>query len=133
MKKLSFDTGLQSYKLGAGVLRFNPADPNVYVRFSQATEKLQTIEQDMTQALSRKGADVLAVMAETDKALKDTLGWVFGPGNDFDQMLGGVNLLAVAADGKRVANHLFAALEPVLLEGAKLCAQAQAKALQSHE
>lgn len=127
MKKLILDTGVVSYKLGAGVLRFNPADPNVYVRFSQATQKLQHAEKEMTQALSQKGADVLAVMADTDKTLKDILGWVFGPGNDFDQMLGGVNLLAVTADGQRLANRLFEALEPVLLEGAKLCADRQAQ------
>lgn len=132
MKKLTLDTGVVSYKLGAGVLRFNPADPNVYVRFSQATQKLQNAEKEMTQALSQKGADVLTVMAETDKTIKDILGWVFGPGNDFDQMLGGVNLLAVAADGKRVADQLFAALEPVLLEGAKVCADRQAQMIR-HE
>ena len=132
MKKLTLDTGVVSYRLGDGVLRFNPADPNVYVRFSQATQKLQTAEKEMSQALSQKGADVLAVMAETDKSIKDILGWVFGPGNDFDQMLGGVNLLAVAADGKRVADQLFAALEPVLLEGAKVCADRQAQAI-AHE
>lgn len=132
MKKLIFDTGVVSYKLGDGVLRFNPADPNVYVRFSQATQKLQNAEKEMTRALSQKGADVLAVMADTDKTLKDILGWVFGPGNDFDAMLGGVNLLAVTADGQRLANRLFEALEPVLLEGAKLCADRQAQAI-GHE
>lgn len=131
MKKLTFDTGVVSYRVGDGVLRFNPADPNVYARFSQAVEKLQSIEQDMAAALSQEGADVLSIMQSTDRAIKDTLSWVFGPGNDFGEMLGGVNLLATTANGERVATHLFAALEPVLMEGARRCAGAQAQAIRA--
>lgn len=132
MKTIKLDTGVVSYRLGEGVLRFNPGDPNVYVRFSQAVEKLQSTEQEMFAALSAPGADVLAVMEQTDRAIKQLLSWVFGPGNDFDAMLGGVNLLAVTADGQRLANRLFAALEPILLEGARRCAEGQARALKDH-
>ncbi len=132
MKKLTLDTGVVSYRLGDGVLRFNPTDPNVYVRFSQAAEKLETLEKDMAAALSQEGADVLSVMESTDREIKKTLSWVFGPGNDFDGMLGGVNLLAVSANGQRVAANLFAALEPIIMEGADRCAQQQAKAWKPH-
>lgn len=120
MKNLKFDTGVVSYRLGSGVLRFNPADPNVYARFQQALEKLRGLEEDMAQKL--QNSDVLTVMAETDRALKDTFNWVFGPGNDFDAICGGVNLLSAGADGQRVVNRLFEALEPVLLDGARRCA-----------
>ena len=129
MKKLTFDTGVQSYALGEGVLRFNPADPNVYARFSQAAEKLQALEKDMATALSQEGADILSVMEGADRQIKKTLSWVFGPGNDFDALLGGVNLLASTRDGSTVASGLFAALEPVLMEGAQRCAGAQAAAI----
>lgn len=129
MKKLSFDTGVEAYKLGSGVLRFNPADPNVYVRFRQAAEQMAQLEQDMTQALAGENADLLDILERTDKAIKQNLNLVFGPGNDFDALLGGVNLLSAASDGQTVAAHLFAALEPVLLQGAKRCAQAQAAAM----
>ena len=132
MKTIKLDTGVVSYRLGEGVLRFNPGDPNVYVRFSQAVEKLQSTEQEMSAALSAPGADVLAVMEQTDRAIKQLLSWVFGPGNDFDTMLGGDNLLAVTADGQRLANRLFSALEPILLEGARRCAEGQARALKDH-
>lgn len=133
MKQLKFDAGVEEYRLPGGVLRFNPADPNVYIRFQEAVEQLQQLEEDMTQALSAPGASVLDIMARTDRAMKQSLNLVFGPGNDFDKLLGGVNLLAAASDGERVASHLFAALEPVLLEGARRCAgqltdQARSKA-----
>ena len=128
MKNLKLDTGVVAYKLGQGVLRFNPADPNVYVRFSQALAHLQRLEQDMANELSAAGADVLDIMARTDKVIKQDLNLVFGPGNDFDAILGGVNLLAAASDGESVVRHLFAALEPVLIEDAKRCAGQQAEA-----
>lgn len=126
MKKITFDTGMEQYKLPGGVLRFNPADPNVYVRFQQALESLQQLEEDMAKELAAEGADYLQVLSRTDKAIKQNLNLVFGPGNDFDALVGGVNLLSAAADGKTVAEHLFRALEPVLVAGAKRCAQAQA-------
>lgn len=121
MKKITFDTGMEEYRLPGGVLRFNPADPNVYIRFQQAVEQLQDLEQVMNQALEQ-GTPVLEVMKTTDMRIKDRLEYVFGPGNDFHKLLGGVNLLAATADGERVVSHLFAALEPVLMDGARRCA-----------
>lgn len=129
MKKITFDTGVQEYKLPGGVLRFNPADPGVYVRFRQAVDSLQQLEQDMAAAITAENADYLDILTRTDKAIKQNLTLVFGPGNDFDALVGGVNLLSAAADGKTVAEHLLTALEPVLLDGAKRCAQAQAAAI----
>ena len=42
MQKIQFDAGQRSYRInGAGTLRFNPCDPNVYSRFLEAVEKLQ--------------------------------------------------------------------------------------------
>lgn len=129
MKKITFDTGVEAYKLPGGVLRFNPTDPNVYARFRQAAESLQQLEQDMAQDLGGESADLLQILERADKAIKQNLRLVFGPDNDFDALVGGVNLLSVTADGKTVAEQLFAALEPVLVDGAKRCAQAQAAAM----
>ena len=61
--------------------------------------------------------------------MKAILNWVFGGSNDFQKLLVGINLLAVAEKGERVVTNLFAALEPVLIEGAKLCANQRAKNL----
>lgn len=124
MKKISFDSGVQSYKLGDGVLRFNPGDPNVYARFMEGAEKLRAVEQE----LANTPEEPLAALRSADRQMKEVLNWVFGPGNDFESMLGGVNLLAVAENGERVVTNLFAALEPILVAGAEACAGAAAEA-----
>ncbi len=123
MKKIAFDSGVQEYRLGSGCLRFNPADPNLYARFLEAMEKLHGIEQRLTAQLqdSAGGAGVIRLLSAFDRELKQLLGWVFGA--DFDALLAGVNLLAVNADGQRVISALLGALEPILTEGARRCAE----------
>ena len=129
MKKITFDTGLTEVIFGDGVLRFNPQDPNLYARFDQAAEKLQAVEKEMiTKAETAAGKDVVTLLHDADRQMKEILGWVFGAGNDFDAILGGVNLLAIGKNGQRVVTNLFAALEPVLVDGAMACAKTRAKA-----
>ena len=131
MKKITFDNGLQQISIGGGVLRFNPQDPNLFVRFERAGEKLRAVEADMVSKAGTVGEDgnqIALILQEGDRQMKQILDWVFGAGNDFDAILQGVNLLAVANNGERVVTNLFAALEPVLVEGAKGCAQARAAA-----
>ena len=127
MEKISFDSGIKSYKInGAGVLRFNPGDPNVYARFLEAADKLQTVEaalaEEAKQLPQADGAAVVQLLNRADREMKGILAWVFGDGNDFDRILNGVNLLAVADNGQRVVTNLLEALQPVLVEGAERCA-----------
>ena len=129
MEKIQFDSGWRSYRInGGGILRFNPCDPNIYSRFLEAVEKLQEAEKELTQqAETARAEDIVKLMQHADEKMKNILGWVFGESNDFHKLLGGVNLLAVADNGERVVTNLFAALEPVLVEGAKRCAGQQAE------
>ena len=124
MEKIQFDAGQRSYRInGSGILRFNPGDPNLYGRFLEAVEKLKEAETELTeQAKEAQGADIVKLLTRTDEKMKGILNWVFGADNDFHKILNGVNLLAVADNGERVVTNLFAALEPVLVEGAKRCA-----------
>lgn len=129
MEKIIFDSGVKEYQINDnGVLRFNPSDPNVYARFFDAAEQIQQIEKELVasgEALQDKentGEAAIQLMKEADKKVKDILGQVFGPGNDFDQMLGGVNLLAVACNGERVITNLMQALLPIIEDGAQKCA-----------
>ena len=125
MEKLTLDTGVKSYRInGGGVLRFNPSDPNVYARFMAATEAIKAMEQE----ISQWGDDPLQAMCKADREVKAQLQKVFGPENDFDQLLGGVNLLAVASNGERVITNLLNALQPVLTAGARRCAGEQVAA-----
>ena len=112
MEQLTIDTGLREYAVnggpehGGGVLRFNPSDPNVYSRFCTLQNQLQELEQQV-QAQSPTGTDAIQLLAQADQRAKGLLAEVFGPGNDFDAMLGGTNLLAVAGNGERVITNLF--------------------------
>lgn len=131
MEKIQFDAGQRSYRInGAGILRFNPSDPNVYTRFLEAAEKLRAVEKNLTQEQADSPEALLQCMSRADREMKGILSWVFGSHNDFDSLLEGVNLLAVAENGERVVTNLFAALEPVLLEGAKRCAAEQTQIAQ---
>ena len=128
MEKISFDSGVKQYKInGTGVLRFNPGDPNVYARFLDAADKLQEVEQTLVAEAKTlpqaDGAAVVQLLARADQEMKQVLRWVFGQENDFDKILGGVNLLAVADNGQRVVTNLLEALQPILVEGAERCAK----------
>lgn len=131
MEKLQFDSGIREYDLGTGgVLRFNPGDPNLYARFLEATEKVMDIEKSLlaeakSMQESDSGQGIVGLLQEADKKMKALLSWVFGQENDFDRILGGINLLAVGANGKRVAANLFAVLQPILVAGAEACAKEQ--------
>lgn len=127
MEKLQFDSGVRCFQVNeGGFLRFNPADPNVYARFLAAGEKLTAMEQTLTAA---SGQELLAQMTAVDARVKALLGEVFGPGNDFEDIFRGVNLLAVAGNGQRVITNFLEALEPILLEGVQTCARAEAEAV----
>ena len=128
MQKIQFDSGVQEYRLsGGGVLRFNPCDPNLYSRFLDAADKIQALEQELGEkaksASQPDGRMAVELLVEADKKMKTLLQQVFGEENDFDRALGGVKLLAVAGNGERVITNLFAALQPVLSQGAEKCAQ----------
>ncbi len=128
MKKITFDTGVEEILIGGGVLRFNPQDPNLFVRFLDASEKLQQIEKELVEKAENstdEGTGAMRLLQNADERMKQLLDWVFGSGNDFDAILGGVNLLAIASNGQRVVTNLFAALEPVMIEGAERCAQSR--------
>ena len=131
MEKIVFDSGVKEYEINNnGVLRFNPGDPNVYARFLEAAKKIQAIEANLTeQAKMQKdqeeGAAALELLIEADRQMKDVLTWVFGEGNDFDKILGGVNLMAVACNGERVITNLLNALLPIIEQGASDCAKQQ--------
>ena len=72
----------------------------------------------------------LALLNEYDGKIKKLLTGIFGAENDFDAILGGVNLAGVGANGKRVVQNLLEALTPILREGAerRLTAAADAAA-----
>lgn len=133
MKKISFDSGVQEFQINEnGVLRFNPSDLNVYNRFIEATDEIKKIESTLVakgKELGEKpsGADIIKLMHEADQQIKEVLVGVFGAQNDFDQIMGGVNLMSVAGNGERVITNFFAAISPIMEEGVKKFADAEAE------
>ena len=127
MRTLHIDTGVEKFSVnGRGVLRFNPADPNLYHRFFAAGATLEKYDAALTEALQNVAGDEkaraaagLALLNEYDGKIKKLLTEIFGAENDFDAILGGVNLAGVGANGKRVVQNLLEALTPILRAGAE--------------
>lgn len=135
MEKITLDSGMRSFQInGNGVLRFNPSDPNVYARFMEAADKIKDVEKEQArkaEQIDRRSStapdEILHIMQETDRKIKHILNDVFGNGNDFDSLLEGVNLMAVATNGNRVIANLIDALQPIMEEGAKACVNAEVR------
>ena len=136
MEQLVFDSGIKEYQInGKGVLRFNPSDPNVYARFMDMVPKIHEIEQEMNAKagqIDRKAEDAgektLRFMRETDSRIKAVLNQIFGGENDFEEILEGVNLMAVASNGERVVTNLMDALQPIMEAGAQSCVKSEVDA-----
>lgn len=131
-QKLQFDDGLLRLDInGNGLLTFNPSDFNVYQRFFGLLKELPELEKryvsQVEQPTGESEEDGSLELAgreldrahELDREVKDRLGTVFGPGNDFDVLLGGVNVMAMGNNGERVITNLLNALAPYIEEGAE--------------
>ena len=118
MTDIQFDTGVKSYRVGGGVLKFNPSDPNLYGRFLDGVEELAKLEADF-------GSGGIPALRELDRQVKGVLQGIFGPENDLEAVFSGVNLLAVGENGHRLLENFISALEPILTEGALRCAREQ--------
>lgn len=136
MEKLNISVGIKKYQLveDGAPLSFNPGDPNVYARYMEMVPKIKTVEQEMAgkaKAVDANAADAgeraLQIMRETDLRMKKILNEIFGTENDFDQILRGVNLMAVTEGGNRVINNVLEALTPIMNAGAKACVDTEVK------
>ena len=131
-KALQFDDGLLRLAInGNGLLTFNPSDFNVYQRFFGLLKELPELEKRYVAQVEQSSGGTsgedsfqlagreLARARDMDREIKDKLGAVFGPGNDFDALLGGVNVMAVGNNGQRGITNLLNALAPYIEEGAE--------------
>ena len=136
MEKLNISVGIKRYELveGGALLSFNPGDPNVYARYMEMVPKIQDVEREMAQKANAvnvndasAGEKTLHIMRETDRRMKEILNQIFGKENDFDEILKGVNLMAVTEGGNRVINNVLDALTPIMNAGAKSCVETEVK------
>mgnify|MGYP000146338386 CR=1 FL=1 len=126
-----------SASTGAGCCALTRQTRTSSHRFFAAGAELDGYDAALTKALAaldgdeqQRAAAGLALLNEYDGKIKKLLTGIFGAENDFDAILGGVNLAGVGANGKRVVQNLLEALTPILREGAerRLTAAADAAA-----
>lgn len=131
-QKLFFDDGLVRLDINDnGVLKFNPSDFNVYERFYALLKELPEFEKkyaneveavpedtETEQAVELVGRELIRAK-EIDAEVKAKLSAVFGAGNDFNQLLGGVSIMAIGTNGERIITNLLNALIPYIEEGVK--------------
>lgn len=135
-EKLIFDSGLVKLDVnGNGLLCFAPSDFNLYQRFLAFAQELPSLEAKYRRCVEETGISSQPVagsesqVAAAGKALdlartmdadiKQRLATVFGPGNDFDVLLGGVNVMSWAGNGERVITNFLNAITPYLEKGVK--------------
>lgn len=122
MEKLHLDLGLKEYEINdsGAIFRVNPSDPNLYARFRRAVDNLGKMEREWEEKAKEGGeSDHLTEMELVDKAVKSELGKVF-PGNDFDAIFAGANVMAVASNGERIVANFIDALRPIVEQGAAI-------------
>lgn len=134
MEKLNIEVGIKRYQLveGGALLSFNPGDPNVYARYVELVPRIKAVEQEMAgKAMavdanaSDAGEKTLRIMRETDIRMKEILNQIFGKENNFDEILMGVNLMAVTGGGSRVITNVLDALTPIMQAGAASCVETE--------
>lgn len=130
MQKITFDTGLKTYQINEnGVLRFNPSDPNVYKRFKDMGEKIETMKAEYNERTKdlTDGSVAVDILAEYDQQMKSLLAFVFGEWNDFDTIFEGANVMAIAKNGELIITNFLDALRPIVEAGVKEYAKMEAK------
>ena len=139
MQNIKFDSGVQEFQInGGGVLRFNPSDLNVYSRFMDAIEDIRKVEQVMQEKIrgmsaAGTGVGFLQLANEADKEVKKILQNVFGKQNDFDEIFCGANVLTVTGNGEMVLTNFLNALKPIIEDGARSFARAQAETVKKNQ
>lgn len=125
MEQLTLDVGIKEYNInGNAILRFNPADPNLYARYIAAIDKIDAVEKEMQEkakTIDENAPDYAKkscnLMAEADSKVKSVLAETFGNGNDFEKIFDGVNVMAVAVNGERVIANFMNLVGPMLETG----------------
>lgn len=119
MEKLIFDLGIKEYDCGFGVpLRVNFADPNLYERFNKVSENIIAVFSDFENVEeSADSTALLEILRDADLKVKAILNEAFGIGNDFDKIMGGMNLMAPTVNGNRIVTNFLEAITPKIKAG----------------
>lgn len=128
MNKILFDTGIEEYEIGGGILRFNASDVNLYGRFFRVEDKILEIERELENVESSEDSKTsILALEKADQKMKGILSEVFGKDNDFNVIFQGVNCMAVGKNGERIITNFLTAITPIIKAGAERAAKAEAR------
>ena len=131
MQSLNFDDGLKSFAIygdESRVIRFNPRDPDLIIRYNEAkkmlqnmnTEKLAEIKLDTNGNIQKDAyddfEDAAQALKETNNVIRDALKLIFST-DVYDTVFAGRSPFAGADDGRFVFETFMDAVRPVLESG----------------
>lgn len=132
MQSLNFDDGLKSFAINGDesrVIRFNPADPDLIIRYDKArkriagisTEKLSAVKLDgRGQLLNKEDEDgydeAVEALKEVNQTIREALKDLF-IADVYDIVFAGMSPFAGATDGRFVFETFMEAVKPILENG----------------
>ena len=132
MQNLNFDDGLKSFAINGDerrVIRFNPADPDLIIRYDKArkriagisTEKLSAVKLDgRGQLLNKEDEDgydeAVEALKEVNQTIREALKDLF-IADVYDIVFAGMSPFAGATDGRFVFETFMEAVKPILENG----------------
>ncbi len=131
MQSINFDDGLKSFSINddeSRVIRFNPGDPDLIVRYNRALKMIETVSSEKLSGikLNAKGAilesgelgwdEAASALEKVNLVIRDALKVMFNA-DVYDIVFAGLSPFAGASDGRFVFETFMEAIKPVLEGG----------------
>lgn len=131
MSNINIGYGIKEVTINnRATLRFNPSDPALYDRFCELLTDLESAGEEITKAVNDTSDDgavdrwgvpakshrIAQVISKLDTDIKERLRYVFGEGNDFNDIFEGVSSFAGTDTGEWVITNFLNAIRPEIEE-----------------
>lgn len=134
MQSINFDDGLKSFAINGDesrVIRFNPSDPDLIVRYNKAHKMLKNVSSDKLSKIKLDGLgnirkdslemnfdEAAHALEETNGVIREALELMFNA-DVYDAVFGGQSPFASVGDGsgRFVFETFLEALKPILEDG----------------
>ena len=132
MQSLKFDDGLKSFAINGDesrVIRFNPGDPDLIIRYEKAKKKIQSVSTEKLAAVKLDGNGNLAnskddeglgeaaqALEMVNQTIRDALKELFNA-DVYDTVFAGMSPFAAASDGRVIFETFMDAVKPILESG----------------
>ena len=131
MQSLNFDDGLKSFAINGDesrVIRFNPGDPDLIIRYNEAKKMLQSANTGKLAEIKLDGngnlqkdadggfEDAAQALEETNGVIREALKLIFNA-DVYDTVFAGCSPFAGTKDGRFVFEAFMDAVKPILESG----------------